>query len=119
MRRFDWAKARPYVSPFAPHAAGTPPDPNRLTPVRWSPRGTNAQLRCRVCDRPARAMLYRCIHCPGRFDVCAECEAGLAAHPAAHAHVPLRHCPRPPHAPGQARAPQSGPPQPASHVQVL
>jgi hypothetical protein len=97
MRRFDWAKARPYVSPFAPHAAGAPPapaDPKRLTPVRWSPRRTNAQLCCRVCGRPARALLYRCIHCPGRFDVCAECEADHPAHPAAHVFVQLAPHPR-------------------------
>ena len=104
LQRFNWDKAKPYVSPSAGARAPAPPPPaaaalTRLPPVRWSPSRSNPQLRCRACSRPARARLFRCIHCPGWFDVCAECDAdadagGPAGHPPAHVFVRLAPQPR-------------------------
>ncbi len=95
MKSFNWTEARPYSAdadgPAAAAAAAAAARPLTAAAAaaaraaRHRVPGTDAAARCDGCAGDVVGPRFECVHCPGRFAVCAACELALAtAHPPGH-----------------------------------
>ena len=76
-RAFDWGTAEPYrVDPAVALPAPSPLSAGARE-VRHFVPGTRTATRCDVCLGDVVGPLFECVHCPGRFTVCARCEPTL------------------------------------------